>query len=491
MKRSVYTIGSLIILLIAAFVFVLVPIFAGGTKQKTLPPFGKFENIQIKYEQNSDFSKFVANYADNFKNNGADINPQTQYYIYNYAFNATVYQLTAKKAVKETGYIVPDTLVNRAMIPYFTDEKGNYSSKMYRLADPQQVAEMRESFEKDFYTRRYSDDNFGSQTDSIGEKALYGLKISENELKFVQDMNNNQRSFNMVSFDMNKYPDTEKAAYGKANSEKFVTYNLSVITVADKSKAESVAKKIASEEITFEDAVKEYSQKSYSSDSGVMTSKYNYQLVKIIEDESAMNEVASLKKDQVSSPVKTSIGYSIFKANGDAETPDFTKEATLKTVYNYLTSYEFSHIEDYYTETAKAFASVAAKKGFNAACNQYNVKKLSVPAFPLNYGSVSIADKLDTSLEGLSGANTNENFLKTAFSLKEGEISEPITINKNLVVLQLDKSNVKPKETVPAEAIADELLNINQNTAQTAILTSPKVENNVADVFYNHIMANN
>ncbi len=491
MKRSVYTIGSLVILLIAAFIFVLVPIFAGGTKKTMYPPFGKYDGVEISYEPGSDFERNVANYADNFKNRNGAMDNQTMYSIYYYAFNSTVMQMAFKKAVSKTGYIVPDTLVNRAMMPYFSDEKGNYSSKLYKLADPEKVAELRKDFEASFFNQRFYDDNFGSNSDSIGEQNLYGLKTAKAELEFIQNMNKNQRSFNMASFDMKNYPDTEKAAYGKANSEKFNTYNLSVITVSDKSKAESIAKKISNNEITFEDAVKEYSQKSYSSDSGLMTSKYNYQLVKIIEDEDAMKAITALKEDEVGAPVKTSVGYSIFKANEAVKTPNFNDAAMLKTVNNYLTSYEFSHIENYFTETAKAFASVASKKGFNAACTQYNVKKVTIPAFPLNYGSESLFDKLDTSLEGLSGANTNENFLKAAFTLKDGEISEPITNNRNLLVLQLISSNNKPSNEVPADALADELSSVNQMSAQNAVLSSPKIVNNVADVVYNHILKNN
>ena len=47
MKRSVYTIGSLVILLIAAFIFVLVPIFSGGKAQKRMPAFGTDKIISL------------------------------------------------------------------------------------------------------------------------------------------------------------------------------------------------------------------------------------------------------------------------------------------------------------------------------------------------------------------------------------------------------------------------------------------------------------
>ena len=57
MKRGFYTIGSLIILLIAAFIFVLVPIFSGGRTGTRLPPFGSYDGTEIRYEQSSDYDQ--------------------------------------------------------------------------------------------------------------------------------------------------------------------------------------------------------------------------------------------------------------------------------------------------------------------------------------------------------------------------------------------------------------------------------------------------
>ncbi|MDE5899144.1 MAG: hypothetical protein K2H09_07790, partial [Treponemataceae bacterium] len=95
MKRSVYTIGSLIILLIAAFVFVLVPIFSGGRASKRIPPFGKYDGTEIRYEQGTDFTNYLSLAADSYKrqNEGQNVTPEQlsaqQYRIFQYAFSMT------------------------------------------------------------------------------------------------------------------------------------------------------------------------------------------------------------------------------------------------------------------------------------------------------------------------------------------------------------------------------------------------------------------
>lgn len=489
MKRSVYTIGSLIILLIAAFIFVLVPIFAGGRGGAKLPPFGSYDGTEIRYEQGSDFANYVANYADYFKNQGTEIDNSNYYYIFNYAFNATVTQLAYTKAVQKSGWTVPQTAVNRAMMPYFTDETGNYSSRLYKLADPQAVSDMRKSFESSLTAARFTEDSFGNMT-VFGEETLYGLKNPESETSFLQNLNSKKRSFNLAVFNMNDYPDSEKAAYGKENAQKFVQYDFSVITCADKSKAQSVANNIKSGNITFEDAINEYSQKSYSGSNGKMTSRHHYQLETIIKNPDDLQTVAVLAEGEISAPVQTTIGWTLFKADAPAAEADFSDEATLRTVYNYITANEFSRIEDYYTAQAEQFASEAKTANFNATCKKYNAKNVSVPAFPLNYGSVSVADKLDTSIDGLSGANTNEHFLKAAFSITKGELSEPIVNGRNVLVLQLANETDSNDEPTEANVITDEIRSYDTSAAQTALLSSPKLKNNLSEVFFNYIMSN-
>ncbi len=492
MKRSVYTIGSLIILLIAAFIFVLVPIFQGGKMGKRLPVFGKYDGTEIRYEQDTDFFNYVARYAEYYKNQGIEIKDSNQIYLFNYAFNSTVTELAYKKAVAKAGYKVPETAINRAVKPYFTDESGNFSQKLYNTYvtnHSDNVATLRNQVASTLTTSRYAEDSFGGQT-ALGSGTLYGLKTSEAEADFIHNMGNNQRSFNMAVFNMSDYPNSEKVAFGKANAGKFIKYDFSVITVSDKAKAASLLKRINENAITFEDAISE-SRKIYSGENGKINSKYHYQIEKFLKQPADMEKLASLEEGAVSEPLQTSVGYSIFKADSAKSEPDFSDSSTVKTVYNYLTSNEFSHIEDYFKENAKAFATVAKTRGFNAAVNQYNARKVSVPAFALNYGGLSVLSKLDTSLEGLSGADTNKNFLTSVFALKDGEFSEPITNGNNILVLQLTKDNIATEEPIPADALHDELTTYDVTSAQAALFSSPKLVNNVQDVFYKYFKTNN
>lgn len=490
MKKGVYTIGSLIILLIAAFIFVLVPIFAGGKKGNSLPPFGSYDGTEIRYEQGSDFSNYVTNYADYFKNQNIEINNSNYYYIFNYAFNSTVTQLAYTKAVKKSGWQVSKGAINRIMKQYFIDETGNYSSKLYKLADKQAIADMRESLKKELVANRYAEDAFGGNT-TIGEEKIYGLKNSSTETDFLQNLNAQKRAFNLAVFNMNDFPESEKIEYGKENEQKFMKYDLSVITVSDKAKAQKIYNSIKNEALTFADAITNDSQKSYSNANGKMTSQYFYQIESIVKNPEDLKTIESLEKDAITEPIQTTIGYTIFKADTPVSKPNFNDESTIKTVYNYLNTNEFSKIESYYTSQAEKFASSVKTTSFDSACKKFNAKKVSIPSFPLNYGSVSIADKLDTSLEGLSGADSNENFMKSAYTITKGEISKPIVNGKNILVLQLTNETTNTTNNTTANVIADEITNYDSTTAQATLLSSPKLKNNLQDVFFKYMMNNN
>lgn len=488
-KNTAYTIGSLIVLLICAFCFVVLPAFTGTSqKQDTLPSFGKYNGKEIKYEQGTDFYDFVSQYGQMFQNYGQQIDSSTYYYIFSYAFNSTVTKMAYTDAVKASGYKVPETAITRGLIPYFSDENGKYSSKLYKQTDAATIASLHSSVEDSLYTSRYNDDLFGSSTDSVGAYNLYGMKEADAELDFLANFGANKRGFNMAVFSMNDYPDEEKVKYGKANAAKFDKYDLSVVTVSDKSLASTIVKRINNNEITFEDAVSEYSDKLYSNTEGKLTTSYQYQIENLLQDKADIAKLAALSTGDLSDVIATNSTYSIFKKNAETAAPDFEAEDMKNTLSSYLKNYEISIIEDYFTAKAKDFTNEAMKSDFKAACEKLSVENVEIAPFPLNYGSVSITQSVDTSLSGLSYADTNENFLNTAFSLKMNEISAPLVMNNSVIVLQYTTNG--DTETQEEEATISDISNFDGDSVNTAIMNSDKLENNFANVYFNNLMSN-
>lgn len=487
-KNTFYTIGSLIVLLICAFVFVLLPAFSGGSaNQNEALVFGKYGKKEIKYEQNSDFTNFVQQYAQMFQQYGQNLDSSAYYYIFNYAFDSSVMKYAYNDYVEKSKYVVSDAAVKRGMIPYFYDENGKYSDKLYRQTSESDKLELKKQITSALTSQRYFDDNFGSQDETFGGESLYGLKESDAELDFLDSYNANKRGFHMAVFSLSDYPDEEKLNYAKQNSAKFNSYDLSVITVEDKATADKVAKRIANGELSFEDAITEYSEKLFSNTEGKLTNKLQYQIENILAAKDDLAKITDLEEGKVSEPVETTTGFSIFKANSAKTEPDFDSADLLSTVSTYLTNYESTRIEDYFTAKATDFTTEVLNSDFDTACAKQNVTNVDIPPFPLNYGSETIATSVDTSLPGLSGADTNENFLKTAFSLKLNEVSSPIVMDGSIIVLQY---STEEKKSDDENSAITQIENYDSSSSRQFIMESPKLENNFAQVYFSNFMSN-
>lgn len=494
MQKKSYTIGSLIILLICAFVFVIVPVMSGrGSKQEEAPLIGKYAGKEIRYTADSDFANAVSNYANLFQSNGSTIDTNTSFYIYTYAFNATVAQMAYTKAIEDSGYEVSEKTLNRQLANNFVDENGNYSDKIYRMylnQNPQGINEMRSSTKKSLTSSRFLNDHFG-EDDFFGDKRVFGEKSSDAELAFLSTINSDKRGFEVTTLDMTNYPDEEKAAFGKANSSKFVKYDMSVITVADESTAKKVADRIAKNEITFEDAVAEYSTKDFSGSSGSLYYAYNYQIQGIVDSADALSEVTKLSEGEISGIIPTVADngsdkkacFSIFRSNAPAVNPDFSSEDTLSVVYNYLYSKEKTILEDYYSKKANELLTRASETDYETACEEFNATFSVMNPIPLNYGDSAIAATLDKSITGLEAASEDENFWKTAFSLKKGEWSSPIVLDDYVVLLHYTTDGEAETDSVTASSVMD----IDQQVANQELMSSSKVENNVLDFVFSNL----
>jgi hypothetical protein len=96
---------------------------------------------------------------------------------------------------------------------------------------------------------------------------------------------------------------------------------------------------------------------------------------------------------------------------------------------------------------------------------------------------------VDTNIE-LAEAVTNEGFFKTAFTLKPGEVSEPVLIGKSVLVLQLaEEKALDPQYMEMTGGMYDSFIaNLTEEGVTQSILRSEKLTDNLLQTF---IKANN
>ncbi|MCR4733740.1 MAG: SurA N-terminal domain-containing protein [Treponema sp.] len=489
MKKGIlYTVGSVIILILCFIAFIL-PSSLGRGSQSTIPVFGSYNKKQIRYD-NKVFQNAVQYYGQMYQYYGMEITPEIHYDIYKEAFKqaalATAYQESAEK----TGLQIPDSAINRQLRTYFQDENGKYSEKLYRQADPTTVKNQRMDIEESIVRATFYEDNFGSKDASFGKDAFYGAKISDAEIAFLQNYGTDFRAFSLASFDKANYPEEEKAKYAAANKAKFAKYDMSVITVEDEVSANKVLARLNNNELSFLDAVTEYSIKNYSNTEGKVNSNYQYQIENMLDNKEDLAKLTDLEIGKISPVIKTRAGYSIFQADGEITEADLESDTVKRTVSSYITAYESTMIEDYFTAKAKEFVELAKNGDFEKACTETGATFVEIPAFPMNYGSVNVTESVDTSLDGLSNADKNENFLKTAFALKENELSEPLVLNNTIAVLKLTSVEKREVNTEDTSSLTTNVNDYDSSSAESVILSNPNFKDNFSSVYFSQIASN-
>ncbi|MCR5045684.1 MAG: peptidyl-prolyl cis-trans isomerase [Treponema sp.] len=489
MKKGLYSIGGIIILLIAAFIFVLVPALAGGAGQNRLPAYGSYNGVPIKFEEGTEFYSLANQAVQRMEQQGYSFSGDYASFFYSMAFSQAFNQVVGPMALRDltakSGWLASDTAIDRALINQYYNESGEFSQALYNATPDDTKRKYQEQVVDALTAGRSYEDLFGSFA-SFGKEKLYGLKRSAAELEFIRKMGSDVHEYEYVAFSMKTFPDEKTKEFAKSKSDKLTKYDLAVITVNDENKAKDVLKRISNSEITFEDAVTSYSTKSIGdSESGKITTNRQYQIEGLLKDKAKLVEVTSLAKDAHSAPVELENGWAIFKCLGASESPNFDNEEDLKAATNYIYSHEKGIVQDYYTAQANDFIASAATNGYNEACAKFGLEKQTTPSFALNWNNTTLVGKSNVEDKAeLKGAMTNENFLTSAFKLGEGEVSSPIVLSSTDSIVVLRCVGISQGGTSAEDAprlIGEEIANADSVVVNSAIQNSPKIKSNSAE----------
>ena len=494
MKKPFLYIGSVLIFILAAVAFVFVPARVGNSAGIGATVFGKYDGKPIELKPGTEFANAVNNYQNSFQQQGRSLSDSDYFYIYSYAFNAAVQTIAAKAAVAQSGYRPSEMEVSRQLLklPYFLDENGKYSEKVASLYSNEQKEELRKSVSEQLVQSRFNEDLFGSGA-QVGGKSLFGLKGADEESEFIAKIGERKRSFDVISFDKSKYPDSEVRKFAEENMSLFERFDLSAISFADEATAKKVKNQIEKDEIKFEDAVKEeYSEKYYTDNDGKITASHLYQIKGILADENSVDSLRSLAKGSLSEIVRTTDGFTLFRKDGDNAQPDFSDADTLDVAKKYVTANESGRIEEYFIQAAKNASAMALADGFEELdlASVDGAEKMTTSPFPLNYGNATVAATIPTEAKPLASGASSEKFWETAFSLKAGAFSEPLVLGNYVVALKLHSEETEKADQSKLDAIRGDIQSYDQNAAYTALIDGDKVENNVWNAYANLHMRN-
>ncbi len=220
--------------------------------------------------------------------------------------------------------------------------------------------------------------------------------------------------------------------------------------------------------------------------------RYAYDLEADFETKDLAQKVLTLKSGELSDVLKGTFGWMIYRCDSEAVDPDFSNPAVLDDVRRYLTTYEKGKIEDYFTAKAGDLQRRADTVGLDAAARQMGLSVATLQPFPINLSNVFPFSPLravpDTATP--TNAGYSEDFFVRAFSLGKDQVSTPVILDDQVMVLKLNSEQQLPDSTA---ALLDSYVayaaNQSLQTDLGAQLMAPdKLKDDFATAFSQYVM---
>ena len=470
--------GTILVLVIVIVAFVLVPAFVPeyGMNSGVDLTFGFYDKVPITWIPGNFFADIQKN-IESYRGSSEPENYQfVNYQIWQEAFSAAVVHTAILQEMKQSNYEIPAEIVDRhvAGLPQF-QENGRFSSILYQqLSKNEQLSFWRRQ-QDELTKQRYVSD-------------MLGMLKSSAEGKFIGQMSSPQRKFEMVSFSVAAYPDSEYIAYAAEHPDLFMTIHLSKITITSSEReARQILASIKDGTTTFEDAARTQSQDENAERGGDIGIKLSHELRKEIPEETDRERLMSLGKGELSDLIKIESSWVFFRVEEAATAADISDAAALEKVRSYVRDFEWGRMENWAIAQARDFIALANEYDFNEAVYQRRLEKRSFGPLPLNYGTINLFASLRYfsvpelySPYSIPNADTNENFWKIAFSTPLNTLSEPFVQGGNVLVLVPVEETEAEESSI--EAIASTYSNYwaSETTGQsisTFFLKSPKMDN--------------
>ena len=424
-------IGTVIVLVLVIVSFVLVPaLVPESTKGGGDLVFGYYDKVPVSWVAGNYFSELFERISWQYRMYNIDTNnPDVAEYIWRQAFEGALIHTAILREMKRSSYSVPEKTVNRqvAQRPEF-QENGRFSTALYKkMSDTKRLALWRQ-VRDDMIKRVYYDD-------------LFALQIPSGEAEFFAKMASDMRKFEVVSFQVDNYPDSEYLAFARENADLFRTIHLSRITVnSSEREAKKILDSIKNGSATFEDAARAQSQDGYADRGGDMGIRYVYELEYEIPDAKDIESIFALGKGELSGIIRIDTSWMFFRVEDALASANFDDETVLERVRSYVKSIARGRMEDWAIEQAKEFIADAEASGFYNAASWRNLAVHDFGPLSINYGNVDLFATLESfTIEGISGQEVsnlskNENFWKTAFSAKLNVPSQPLVQGNRVFV---------------------------------------------------------
>ena len=445
--------------------------------------FGTYKGKPVEYYAANFFAERVGQVNEQLRsrNQGQEDLEAVAYQVWRTAFDQTVMHLAFLAEASRAGAWVSEDRVDKALIQSGPWSYGGvFNEERYRATS---------NADKYSYRKLFREQLLDEQ---VQRDLLVNPRYSQKEVEFFKGLISAQRKFSFVSFPFTGFPDEELKAFGDKNLDRFRRIKLSQILVkSSESEAREIRRKLEDRSSSFEELARAHSKDSYAEKGGDAGWRYFFDLEQEFEAKEPLEAVMSLPEGALSSVLKSRYGWMIYRCDSPTLRPDLSDAETLRVVRGYVMRYEKGQVEDYLVKKADAFRLRTRDIGFLGAALSQNLKAEQTDYFPLNFQGIyflahvrSLAQATD-----ISSSAANEDFFLKAFRLAPGDVSEPVLLDDQVIVLKLDEIRKAPEEqlALTEEYYAYFARQALETDLQAGLLKPEYLKDNFQDTFYTHV----
>ncbi len=473
---------SIFILVLIVVTFIGAPLLTGRSGGSGIV-FGNYNGTDIEYIPGNYLSRQKDSIAEQLSASGQDMNvDQAAFQVWLGAYQNTVIHTAILDEAEQSGVLIGDESIDKALADYPGYQvDGKFSAEKYRSTPNLEKAQIRKYYRDSLISSQYRND------------LKYGVKTPAAEKEFIKAMTSPEYSFNYQRINFSEFPENRIAAYAAEQKDLFRKINISRIMIqSSKEAADAVYKQLQNDPALFDELARTQSKDSYAESGGYIGWQYYYSLTNELEKEDAVKQIFSLAADTVSPVIETSYGWLIYKCNEAAVEVDSTDENDIATVRSYMERFSKGTIEDYLIERAQTVRSgVSGALLGSESIDGFEAGETT--SAPIDYGRVEIFKPL----EDASGSGTlksiadDEGFLTAIYSLKEGEVSEPLVLNDNIYLFSIKKITAPEEESLKATGAYYAYLSqtYTEQDMGSMILSSDKLKDNFFAVFSQYFLS--
>jgi peptidyl-prolyl cis-trans isomerase D len=480
-RNKLLYIGSVVILVLVVVTFVGVPAVGSFGQGSGSIVFGRYNGEEIAYRPGNFLARQYEVVAQSLRDSSGELDLELQLRIaWRQAFNRTVLRTAILQQAGRSDVRVTEDKVDEliAQDPRF-QQNGRFDRNAYRTMSNQE---------------RFSLRGFHRESEIfnlfVGD-VLSGSVTASDEARFVASMSGPERSFDIVRFPFESFPEQQVRAYAENNDALFTEMMLSIITLGTRDEAEGILTQAREPGNPFGELARTYSRDLYADQSGEIGKIFGYEMQQELINPDDLPRLTALASGSLSDPIETTAGWAFFRAEADPVAFDASREDMIREARSYMQMFEQGRIQDFVRQEAQDFARSVSDSDLAAAAQVRGSAVYQTPFFPINYGNLQLFTQINVpEIPDLQDAAYRESFFVTAFSLQPGEVSGPVMLRQSAIVLSLREEREANENTVTfLEQYYDSILGqIQSDEIETAYIQEEYLDDNFLPAFDRYVL---